>query len=359
MMRHVALAGSQVRMFALGNPPECGDVTVCEHSSAMAPHGSLTRVRARMAIAFAVALAIGVASSVMPSMPLARPAWEGTGGSTAASGSTGEGTPSEGGGASGPNGPTTVASGSPGVAELTPCGRARLRLRCPDLVMSLPASLHLDRTTHPGHVLLRATSSIDNHGQGPLEVRGHRKGAHGWVVYQAIYDHKGHPHLFKTAATLVFKYVPGERYGFPTIEAFSYWKLKHAAAFELWSIDSHRHALRLVRMGPKADYCLRDLFRTDPSSRSPRAPVYPACSQDPNVKSDVLGTSVGWTDSYPYEYPQQWIDVTGLRGRFAYVQVADPDHHLIESNHENDISEIYIELPSGRVLGHRIEVASP
>ena len=65
----------------------------------------------------------------------------------------------------------------------------------------------------------------------------------------------------------------------------------------------------------------------------------------------MLGTSVGWTDSYPYEYPQQWIDVTGLRGKFAYVQVADPDHLLIESNHRNDISETYVELPSGACSG--------
>ena len=73
----------------------------------------------------------------------------------------------------------------------------------------------------------------------------------------------------------------------------------------------------------------------------------------------MLGTSVGWTDSYPYEYPQQWIDVTGLRGKFAYVQIVDPDNLLFESNHHNDISETYVELPSGRVLGQRVEVGSP
>jgi hypothetical protein len=73
----------------------------------------------------------------------------------------------------------------------------------------------------------------------------------------------------------------------------------------------------------------------------------------------VLGTSVGWTDSYSYEYPEQWIDVTGLRGRFAYLQIVDLDRLLIESNPENDISETYVELPSGRVLGYSIGVAAP
>ena len=51
--------------------------------------------------------------------------------------------------------------------------------------------------------------------------------------------------------------------------------------------------------------------------------------------------------------------MTGLRGRFAYVQIADPDSLLIESNHQNNVSETYVSLPSGRVLGHRVGVATP
>jgi len=58
-------------------------------------------------------------------------------------------------------------------------------------------------------------------------------------------------------------------------------------------------------------------------------------------------------------YPEQWIDVTGLRGRFAYVQIADPDNLLMESNHQNNVSETYVALPSGRVLGYRVGVAAP
>jgi hypothetical protein len=225
--------------------------------------------------------------------------------------------------------------------------------------MSAPSDLHIDRTTVLGRVLLRAASSINNRGSGPLELRARRTGPHSMVVYQAIYDRSGRRHLFRTAAKLVFKYIPGDRYEHPSIGAFSYWKLEHAAAFELWSIDIHRRAVRLVQIGPKVDYCVRDLIRTRPSRSSPRAPVYLACSQNPNIQSDVLGTSVGWSDVYPYEYPEQWIDVTGLRGRFAYVQIADPEGLLMESNHQNNVSETYVTLPSGRVLGYRVGVAAP
>lgn len=253
-------------------------------------------------------------------------------------------------------GPTTPESRAQAP---NPCHTARLHLHCPDLVMSAPSALHLDRSTRPGRVLLRAASSIDEHGRGPMELRARRVGPHRWRVYQAIYDRRGQAHLFRTSAALVFKFIPGERYGYGNVGSVSYWKLKHAASFQLWSVGAHFKAVALVRAGPKVDYCLRDLLRTAPSAASPIAPVYPACRQDPRIRRDVLGTSVGWSDVYPYEYPEQWIDVTGLHGRFAFVQKADPDNLLIESNHRNDVSETYVQLPSGRVLGHRIAVSAP
>jgi Lysyl oxidase len=225
--------------------------------------------------------------------------------------------------------------------------------------MSAPSNLHIDRTTIPGRVLMRAASSVNSRGGGPLELRAHRDGSHGMVVYQAIYDRGGRRHLFRTAAKLVFKYIPGERYEHASVGTFSYWKLEHAAAFELWSIDAHRRAVRLVRMGPKVDYCLRDLIRSAPSRTSPSTPVYPACSQNPGIQRDVLGTSVGWSDVYPYEYPEQWIDVTGLSGRFAYVQIADPEDLLIESSRRDNVSETYVTLPSGRVFGRRVGAPGP
>jgi hypothetical protein len=256
-------------------------------------------------------------------------------------------------------GPGSATPPSPAAETPHPCHVARLHLRCPDLIMSAPSDMQLDRTTRPGRVLLRATSSIDNRGRGPLQLRARRTGPHRWRVYQVIYDTRNRAHRFRTSASLVFKFVPGERYEYGNVGSARYWKLKHAAAFQLWSLGAHFRARALVRESPKVDYCLRDLFRTAPSKASPTAPVYPACSQDPNIRSDVLGTSVGWSDVYPSEYPEQWIDVTGLHGRFAFVQRADPDHLLIESTRRNDLSETYIQLPSGRVLGHRIAVSKP
>ena len=312
-------------------------------------HGASPGARARFAIGAAVVVSISAASVGLPTAIFAQVGPGGPGGSAGPSGPSMTTGPTGSTGSTGPTGPTSPS----------PCAMKQLHLRCPDLIMSAPSELHVDSSTIPGHVLLRATSSVNSRGSGPLELRTHRTGPHTMVIYQAIYDASRRPHLYRTAAKLVFKYVPGERYEYGNVGASSYWKLEHAAAFELWTIDTHDRAVRLLRTGPKVDYCLRDLIRTRPSSSSPSSPVYPGCNQESNIQSDVLGTSVGWSDVYPYAYPEQWIDVTGLRGRFAYVQIADPDHLLIESNDENDVSETYVGLPSGRVLGHRVGVATP
>ena len=133
---------------------------------------------------------------------------------------------------------------------------------------------------------------------------------------QHIYRVDGTQLVVKTGAELYWKYIPGQGH---------YWKFRDAARFELWSLDAEGHRHKLVRTGPKVYYCLRDLKHTQPGKRSPRIRVFPGCSQDPSKRSVTLGTSVGWSDVYPSTYHQQWIDVTGLHGCFAYVHRADPE----------------------------------
>jgi hypothetical protein len=239
-----------------------------------------------------------------------------------------------------------------------PCTDPGLHLRCPDLVMSAPYDLVLDRKTRRGHVLLRASSSINNHGSGPLRVVGRRRDSRSMTVSQQIQRPGGTFATFPTQALLGFKFITGRRYGFTFPDA-RYWKFRDAARFQLWSLDSEDKAVSVARFGPKLFYCFRDLQRTRPSGRSPHKAVFPACSENPRQRRVTLGTSVGWSDIYPYTYPEQYIDVTGLRGRFAYVQVADPFNRLFESNELNNVSETFISLPSGRILGRRHGVAFP
>lgn len=213
----------------------------------------------------------------------------------------------------------------------------RKQLHCPDLIMKRPFGFKLDPLTRPGHALLRAGNSIDNVGTGPAELFGVRSGARTMKARQRIYRKRGGRLGVSTGAQLTFKFVP---------QRGSYWKFLHAAQFDLYRLDSRGRRVGRARRGPKVSYCLRDLVHSRPGrARSPRTFVYPACNMSPRTQKVRLGTSVGWSDVYPPTYPEQWIDVTGLRGCFAYVETVDPRNGIYESNESNNSSTVVVRLP--------------
>jgi hypothetical protein len=225
-----------------------------------------------------------------------------------------------------------------------PCqGPDAARLLCPNIVMSPPAHIYVTRSH--GRLLVHAENAIDNHGAGPAELRGHRTGRSTMRAVQVIHVKHGKRLVMRTGAHLGFKAIPGQGH---------YWKFRYAARFELWRLDSHGNRVKLVRTGEKQYYCLRDLDHTKPHMpRSPHHRVYPGCNQSSRTRKVTLGTSVGWSDVYPSTYNEQYIDATGLRGRFMFVHRADPRNGIWESNEDDNASGTIVKLPSGRVLGHR------
>jgi len=210
-------------------------------------------------------------------------------------------------------------------------------LRCPNIVMDRPWGMYLDRATFPGHSLLRAGNAIESIGKGPVELRGVRYSRLYMHARQRIYKRGGGWIVVRTGAKLRLKFAHLSRF---------WWKFFNAASFQLWRVDGHGNRTRKVRTGPKVSYCLRDLTHTRPwLSRTPYLPHYPACSNNISLRHDTLGTSVGWADVYPPDYPEQWIDVTGLRGCFAYVHVADPHNGVYESNEHDNRSQVIVRLP--------------
>lgn len=210
-------------------------------------------------------------------------------------------------------------------------------LRCPDLVMRRPYGLYTDRLPKAGHTVLRAGNVIDSVGDGPAELRGKRIGPRFMSARQRIYRRDGGKLGVDTGARLQFKFAHQRRY---------WWKFHNAARFELWRVDSEGRRSRLVRTGPKVSYCLRDLTHTRPRlAGSPRRFIYPSCSTFRGAQRVTLGTSVGWADIYPPTYPEQWIDVTGLRGCFAYVHIADPENGIYELNEDNNEAQVIVRLP--------------
>jgi hypothetical protein len=225
-------------------------------------------------------------------------------------------------------------TGAP-AGDSNPCtGQHAGRLRCPDIQMGTPTNLYLEH--YEGRVVLRAENNLKSRGEGPIMLRGRRSGSRTMNARQHIYRQDGTRLILRTGARLYFKYVEGQG---------RYWKWQDAARFELWSLNPDGSRNELVRTGPKVHYCLRDLKRTSAVRRSPRGRVFPGCSQDSTKREVTLGTSVGWSDVYPAPYYQQWIDVTGLRGCFAYVHRADPKNHVWENFEGNNDAQRIVRLP--------------
>jgi Lysyl oxidase len=222
------------------------------------------------------------------------------------------------------------------AATPSPCADPALALRCPDLVMAPPSHLRLGRSPS-GRTVLRMENRIVNIGAGPAEFFGRRVSPLEMHARQVIANAAGVRRRFETGAELYFKSVPSR--------GGSYWKFQDAARFELWAIDLTARRTALVRLGPKLDYCLRDLrrVRTGPTVRRHR--FFGACNQRSSKLEVTLGTSVGWADVYPSSYPDNWIDVTGLSGCFAVVHRVDPQHHVFESNEFNNLSSKIVRLP--------------
>jgi Lysyl oxidase len=218
-----------------------------------------------------------------------------------------------------------------------PCEGPEARfLLCPNLRIAKPSELYVQRAG--SQVRLRATSDVQSRGTGPMELRGRRDGPRSMKVNQRIYKKGGGHITVPSGAKLRFTFV-GTYFG------GSYWKVHQLATFELLRVKGDGTIGGVIRTSPKLNYCLRDLTRTQPGSRSPGGRVYPGCDQNPFRDRVRLGTSVGWSDIYPAAYHQQWIDVAGLRGCFVFQMTVDPLGHLFESDENDNTSRRRVRLP--------------
>ena len=218
-----------------------------------------------------------------------------------------------------------------------PCiGPKARQLLCPDLVMRQPWGMYVERSG--GHTLLHAGNSIDSIGKGPAELFGTRIGRTFMRARQRIYKRGGGKIGVATDGRLQFKFAHLSRY---------WWKFYNAARFELWRVDADGKRTKLMRTGPKVA-----VLPARPDAHAPGAAALAAVRRTTRraattraLQHVTLGTSVGWSDVYPPSYPEQWIDVTGLRGCFAYVHIADPNNRVYESNEDNNEAQLIIRLP--------------
>lgn len=192
--------------------------------------------------------------------------------------------------------------------------------RLPNLRAASPSQFRIVNSN--GRRLLRFTSILVNVGAGPMEILARRPSSSSpWTVRQVIDDDAGGERRVATDATLRF-----------AGDGHNHWHVEQMMVYHLWSSRATRH-------DRKVGFCFFDTTLWSPSlPRSPGSPFYREswCGGRTALTSRT-GISVGWADTYRWNLPYQWIDITGLPGG-TYTVRAMPDPHdwFLETDETGD-----------------------
>jgi hypothetical protein len=214
----------------------------------------------------------------------------------------------------------------------------------PDLGMARLSNISLSRTG--GRALLRFSATVVNVGQGDFMLHAERGSTSGaFSVVQRIAADGGGTTDVSTTAQLVFGG-----------DGHNHWHVKDLQRYELQRLDNG------VKVGTsaKSGFCFFDTTAYRLSlPGAPQQRVYggAGCGSTSSLSVD-MGLSVGWGDTYSWQLPDQFIDVTGLTaGRYRLVATADPDQMFVEGSEANNLTWVDVQLngkgpKSAKVVGY-------
>jgi len=219
----------------------------------------------------------------------------------------------------------------------------------PDLLVLPPHNLTLQSLpSKEGGPFLRFGNSIANVGQGPLELRADTGAVRdGFVVTQRVYNSLGKVALEQDIGQFVHH------------PPHDHWHMEDFVRYEIWSSSpAGLLSAKLVSSG-KISYCMTDvrLGRKLPvAGEKAPYPLYVACD------NQRQGLSVGWIDTYYFNYPGQTLDVGELTsGVYALRSVVDPDDQVRELEEGNNQAILYFRIDGLdiTVLGSKADLSNP
>ena len=193
----------------------------------------------------------------------------------------------------------------------------------PDLRAARTTSFRI-QTTAGGRRLLRFSSQMINFGDGPMELEGRRSSTSSpWVVRQVIRHDDGSTTRETTDASLVY-----------AGDGHDHWHVKHVMRYHLWSTAG-------TLQDRKIGFCFFDTTARDlslPGAPDTRRYFESSCGTRNSLVSRT-GLSVGWGDTYPWDFAYQWIDITGLPGgTYTFRTTVDPYDQFREVSETNNCS---------------------
>jgi hypothetical protein len=213
--------------------------------------------------------------------------------------------------------------------------------RLPDLGMARLSTIYIDKTTMPGHKLLRYTAVMVNVGAGPFELVGTRSSTSTSTmsVVQKIYNSDG---TFTTTPVNTVMFYAGDGH--------NHWHTRNVEGGTLRRLDNGVKVGTLAKHG----FCFFDNVQYRLSlSGAPQSAHYLGSGCDPNQPTALradMGLSVGWGDKYGAALNLQWIDITGLpNGKYLLTATADPGDVMKESSYANNSVTAKIQIGNSTV----------
>ncbi|OGC84685.1 hypothetical protein A3F55_02345 [Candidatus Adlerbacteria bacterium RIFCSPHIGHO2_12_FULL_53_18] len=199
----------------------------------------------------------------------------------------------------------------------------------PDLLPLPPRDLKVEKIGN--QVLLYFSTTYYNQGRGTLELRADpaTAGLRETIernVLQRVYQADG-AHRDKPVGTFLWH------------QEHLHYHYTDFITYDLEPVGAPKNE-ELSGNLVKSTFCLRDVSRVflDLASSSPEA-TYKICGKE------LQGVSVGWGDTYYWNYPDQALDITGLEsGTYRLTFVANPEKRLEEIRYDNNISSALFRL---------------
>lgn len=194
----------------------------------------------------------------------------------------------------------------------------------PDLVPLPPRDMQI-QTNEEGKILLLFSTTYYNQGRGPVELRVDDDSTNVRAdidreVMQRVYG-KGGGHRDKPVGTFMWHQ-----------EHLHY----HFSDFIEYDLESLENPQLEDLSGSliKSTFCLRDISRIKLNLENRKEEAkYEICGKR------LQGVSVGWGDTYYYNYPAQNLDISSLQsGTYRLTFRANSEKRIDEINYENNTS---------------------
>jgi len=152
-------------------------------------------------------------------------------------------------------------------------------------------------------------------------------------------------------AIQVLKTSTGQEYNvnigeFQLDDEHNHWHLDNFANYELWSINDKGEKENLLANSVKVSFCIWDYKEyTEDFFDDLAMDILPKDRQFPECNYDFQGLTVGWFDEYDAFTFGQSIDILDIPdGKYILRTTINMDRDVIESNYDNNETNIYIEI---------------